>query len=155
VARPILRLTQDPLPRIDMSRLRENHQRTRLLDRKSTPNKTYPCPRLDPHKLPVSISAPGGTGDDPSTSVNYNVDEDRKDSSGRLKGDLPKVFDGNRRETVKFLTEFKRFMTMNEARGAPIAKDPINKAAYFLSRIRGRNVEGWNMWMCVRSKKSR
>jgi Retrotransposon gag protein len=42
---------------------------------------------------------------------------------------------------MSFLTQFKRFMLMNQ--NAAIACDPCAKAAFFLSLIGGPKVEGW------------
>ena len=40
-----------------------------------------------------------------------------------------------------FLTQFKRFMLMNQQ--ASIAQDPICKASYFLSLMGGPKVDAW------------
>ncbi len=58
-----------------------------------------------------------------------------------LEGNPPKAFDGNRARTIQFLTQFKRFMLMNQK--ANIAKDPIAKCCYFLALFEGSKVEGW------------
>jgi hypothetical protein len=65
------------------------------------------------------------------------------DRRGQLEGEPPRYFDGDHRKTLGFLVEFKRFMLMN--RGMLIATDPLRKAAYFLSRIRGLDMEGWKL----------
>src|SRR5260221_6537728 len=59
----------------------------------------------------------------------------------RLEGNPPDRFDGSRDWTMHFLTQFHRFMLMNN--DATIAHDPIKKCGYFLSLIEGPKVEGW------------
>ena len=59
----------------------------------------------------------------------------------RLEGTPPDRFDGNCERMLRFLTQFKRFMLMND--GATISHNPIKRCAYFLSLIEGSKVEGW------------
>src|SRR5712691_9833791 len=59
----------------------------------------------------------------------------------RLEGNPPDHFDDSRDRTMRFLTQFCRFMLMNN--DATIAHDPIKKCGYFLSLIEGPKVEGW------------
>jgi hypothetical protein len=42
-----------------------------------------------------------------------------------------------------FLSNFKRFMTMNQ--GTAIARDLFKKCAYFLSLVEGDAMKGWVM----------
>ena len=81
---------------------------------------------------------PRGTGDDPMTLADARSD---KNDYLRLEGTPPDRFDGNRERTLRFLTQFKRFMLMND--GATISRNPIKRCAYFLSLIEGSKVEGW------------
>ena len=86
---------------------------------------------LPPHR-------PRGTGDDPMmlTDVRKN-----KDDYLCLEGTPPDQFDRNCECMLRFLTQFKRFMLMNN--GATISRNPIKRCAYFLSLIKGSKVEGW------------
>ena len=84
---------------------------------------------------------PCGDGDDPFTLANLDNDEEKDSKHRRLEGNPPKAFDGDRAQTIRFLTQFKRFMLMN--RKADIAKDPITKCCYFLALFKGSKVEGW------------
>jgi len=79
--------------------------------------------------------------DDPFTLANLDDNEEKDSKHRRLEGNPPKVFDGDRAQTIRFLTQFKRFMLMN--RKADIAKDPIAKCCYFLALFKGSKVEGW------------
>jgi hypothetical protein len=65
----------------------------------------------------------------------------KQDGGGRLDGIPPAKFKGDRAQTMPFLREFRRFMRIN--RKASIAKDPWMKAAYFLSLVEGREIQGW------------
>ena len=67
----------------------------------------------------------------------------RNDNNGRtrLKGDLPKYFEGNWGKTIDFLITFKRFIIMN--RDSAIARDPYKKCAYFMGCIQGQKTQGW------------
>src|SRR5882757_2866453 len=85
---------------------------------------------------------PRGTGDDPYTLGDLDG-EDKPSGNGRLEGVVPTAFDGDRSKTMKFLTDFKSFMLMNE--DARIAKNPMKRCAYFLSLIQGTQVEGWSL----------
>jgi hypothetical protein len=60
-----------------------------------------------------------------------------------MEGIPPKPFTGDRSETDFFLSNFKRFMTMNC--GTAIARDSFKKCAYFLSLIEGDATKGWVM----------
>src|ERR1700748_2232600 len=84
------------------------------------------------HQIPPLPRQPRGTGDDPFGITDLSSEEDKKkDQGGRLEGDPPAFFEGDRSKTIAFLAEFKRFMMMN--RKATIARDPISKSTYFLS----------------------
>ena len=67
-------------------------------------------------------------------------EEDRPKGNGRLEGNPPNRFTGDRNKTNKFLTQFKQFMLMNT--GACIACNPMARCAYFLSLIDGPKVKG-------------
>ena len=82
---------------------------------------------------------PRGTGDNPFTMGDLNEDKKPK-SNGRLEGNPPDHFTGDRNKTNKFLTQFKRFMLMNA--GACIARNLMARCAYFLLLIDGPKVEG-------------
>ena len=55
---------------------------------------------------------PKGTGDDPMQLNNLSNDNDVKDIC--LEGIPPDRFEGDRNKMVSFLTQFKRFMLMNQ-----------------------------------------
>jgi len=82
-----------------------------------------------------------GDGDDPFTLADLDDKEEKDIKHRHLEGNPPKAFDGNRARTIQFLTQFKRFMLMNQK--ANIAKDPIAKCCYFLALFEGSKVEGW------------
>ncbi len=84
---------------------------------------------------------PHGDGDDPFTIADLDNDEEKDTKHRRLEGNPPKAFDSNQAQTIRFLTQFKRFMLMN--RKADITKDPIAKCCYFLALFEGSKVEGW------------
>ncbi len=60
---------------------------------------------------------------------------------GRLKGNPLDKFNGERNDTNDFLMRFRQFMSLNH--DAAIARDPIKKATYFLSFIKGNKTKGW------------
>jgi hypothetical protein len=69
---------------------------------------------------------------------------------GPLKGDkpdltlgIPPEFDGDRANAILFLTQFERFIQLNDK--TRIARDPVNQAAYFLYTMRRPHitVENW------------
>jgi hypothetical protein len=69
-------------------------------------------------------------------------DEERpKGKPVRLKGNAPTPFDGDRSKTEYFLAEFRRYMRLNN--NSTMARDPMKKATYFLSLVKGENVHGW------------
>ena len=68
-------------------------------------------------------------------------EEERPKGNGRLEGNPPDCFTGDRNKTNKFLTQFKQFMLINT--GARIARNPMAHCAYFLSFINGPKVKGW------------
>ena len=68
-------------------------------------------------------------------------EEERPKGNGRLEGNPPDCFTGDRNKTNKFLTQFKWFMLMNA--GACIARNPMARCAYFLSLIDRPKVKGW------------
>lgn len=69
-----------------------------------------------------------------------NVKKDKGDYL-HLEETPPDQFDGNHKRTLRFLTQFKRFMLMND--GAMISCNPIKRCTYFLSLIEGSKVKGW------------
>ena len=83
---------------------------------------------------------PRGTGDDPFGLANL-AGGLMDDKPVRLEGIPLDKFEGNRAKTHQFLTQFKRFMMMN--RRSAIARDPLSKAAYFLSLVGGSKADGW------------
>ena len=56
---------------------------------------------------------------------------------------IPPEFDGDRSNAIFFLTQFERFIWLNDK--TRIASDPINRAAYFLYIMRGPRItiENW------------
>ena len=127
---------------------------TPYVEPQSTQPLPYEIPRRDipfdddddePMDPPVGSSAtnipprrPRGTGDDPMMITALDAP---RDGYLRLEGNPPDRFDGSRERTLRFLTQFRRFMLMNN--DVTIARDPIKKCAYFLSLIEGPRVEGW------------
>jgi len=83
---------------------------------------------------------PQGTGDNPfgMTDLYTTMDQPKW---GRLEGNLPNKFDGERNDTNDFLMHFRQFMALN--RDASITRDPIKKATYFLSFMKGNKTKGW------------
>ena len=81
---------------------------------------------------------PAGTGDDPMTLDALTAP---RGEYLRLEGNPPDRFDGDRERTMRFLTQFRRFMLMNN--DATIARDPIKKCSYFLSLMGGSKVDSW------------
>ena len=81
---------------------------------------------------------PRGTGNDPMMLADV---QNNKDDYLCLEGTPPDRFDGNCERTLHFLTQFKRFMLIND--GAMILHNLIKWCAYFLSLIEGSKVEGW------------
>ncbi len=60
---------------------------------------------------------------------------------GWLEGNPPKKFNGERNNMNDFLMRFCQFMLLN--RDVSIAQDPIKKATYFLSFMKGNKTKGW------------
>src|SRR5229473_7247760 len=60
---------------------------------------------------------------------------------GQLEGNPPDKFDGERNNTNDFLMRFHQFMSLNC--DVAIARDPIKKATYFLSFMKGNKMKGW------------
>lgn len=87
-----------------------------------------------------ALRRPKGTGDDPFTIADPGPAPNQDDDL-RLEGSPPDRFEGDRAQTLKFLTQFRRFMTMN--RGATITHDPIWQCTYFVSLVDGPKVAGW------------
>ncbi len=83
---------------------------------------------------------PWGMGDDPFRLSDLNTTTDQP-RWGRLKGNPPKKFNGERNDTNNFLMRFHQFMSLN--RDTSIARDPIKKATYFLSFMKGNKMKGW------------
>ena len=79
-------------------------------------------------------------GDDPFRLSDLNTTTDQP-RWGRLKGNPPKKFNGERNDTNNFLMRFHQFMSLN--RDTSIARDPIKKATYFLSFMKGNKMKGW------------
>ncbi len=83
---------------------------------------------------------PWGTGDDPfGISDLYTTTDQPK--WGWLEGNPPDKFDRERNNTNDFLMRFHQFMSLN--RDAAITRDPIKKATYFLSFMKGNKTKGW------------
>src|SRR6267154_564820 len=97
-------------------------------------------PRQPP---PYPPRRPRGTGDDPFGVGDLDSDdEEKKDRKPRrLEGNPSDVFAGDRSKTVSFLAEFKRFCRLNHK--ADLIRDPFKKSSYFLSLVKGPDVEGW------------
>jgi len=87
-----------------------------------------------------ALRRPKGTSDDPFTLADVGP-APNKDDDLQLEGSPPDRFEGDRAETLNFLTQFKRFMSMN--RGATITRDPIWCCAYFMSLIDAPKVAAW------------
>jgi retrotransposon gag protein len=87
---------------------------------------------------------PRGTRDDPFGIWDLPQDNEKNSPGGRLKGNPPEKFSGDRSDTSDFLMRFKQFMSLN--RMSAIARDPIRKATYFLSFMTGTKTKGWT-WM--------
>ena len=83
---------------------------------------------------------PQGTGDDPFGIEDLYTTTDQP-KWGRLEGNPPEKFDGERNDTNNFLMRFRQFMSLNC--DASIARDPIKKATYFLSFMKGNKMKGW------------
>jgi hypothetical protein len=85
---------------------------------------------------------PQGTGDNPF-GINDLTSEASHPSDNNvcLEGIPPNKFKGDRAKTIPFLTQFKRFMLMNQC--AVITQDPYMKSAFFLSLMKGPKVKGW------------
>ncbi len=79
---------------------------------------------------------PWGTGDDPFGIADLHTTMDQP-RWGRLEGNLPDKFDGER----DFLMWFHQFMSLNW--DAAIARDLIKKVTYFLSFMKGNKMKGW------------
>jgi hypothetical protein len=84
---------------------------------------------------------PRETGDDPFGIWDLPQDNEKNSLGGRLKGNPPKKFSGDRSDTSDFLMRFKQFMSLNQT--SAIARDPIRKATYFLSFMTGTKTKGW------------
>ena len=83
---------------------------------------------------------PWGTGDNPFGIEDLYTTTDQP-QWGRLEGNPPEKFDGKRNDTNDFLMRFCQFMSLN--RDTAIARDPIKKATYFLSFMKGNKTKGW------------
>jgi retrotransposon gag protein len=96
----------------------------------------------DPHR-------PRGTGDDPFGVWDLPQDNEKSSPGGRLEGNPPEKFSGDRSDTSDFLMHFKQFMSLN--RTSAITRDPIRKATYFLSFMTGTKMKGWtqmqSLWL--------
>jgi hypothetical protein len=58
-------------------------------------------------------------------------------------GSLPRIFDGDRTQAKAFLTEFLRYLILNQ--GVPGFESPIQQVALALTLIKGEKV---NLWVC-------
>src|SRR5258708_3913278 len=83
---------------------------------------------------------PKGTGDDPFGVEDLSLAIDQP-KWGRLEGNPPEKFNGERNDMNNFLMRFHQFMSLN--RDASIARDPIKKATYFFSFMKGNKTKGW------------
>src|SRR5260370_1375184 len=83
---------------------------------------------------------PRGSGDDPFGMEDLYTTTDQP-KWGRLEGNPPEKFNGERNDTNDFLMRFCQFMSLN--RDTAIARDPIKKATYFLSFMKGNKTKGW------------
>jgi retrotransposon gag protein len=92
---------------------------------------------------------PKGTGDNPFGIWDLLQDSEKNSPGGRLEGNPPEKFSGDRSDTSDFLMRFKQFMSLN--RTSAIARDPIRKATYFLSFMTGTKTKGWtrmqSLWL--------
>jgi retrotransposon gag protein len=84
---------------------------------------------------------PRGTEDDPFGIWDLPQNNEKSSLGGRLKGNPPEKFSGDRSDTSDFLMRFKQFMSLN--RTLAIARDPIQKAMYFLSFMTRTKTKGW------------
>jgi hypothetical protein len=66
-----------------------------------------------------------------------------RDHFNKMEGIPPKPFTGDWSKMDFFLSNFKRFMTMNYR--TAIARDPFKKCTYFLLLIEGPATKGWVM----------
>jgi hypothetical protein len=111
----------------------------------SRPKKDEPMRILAGHLTEMECQPPRrpwGTEDNPFGVNNLNLESSHpSDSNVHLEGIPPNKFKGDRAKTVPFLTQFKRFMLMNQH--AAIVQDPYMKSAFFLSLIDGPKVKGW------------
>jgi len=67
---------------------------------------------------------PRGDGDDPFTLADLDNEKEKGSKHQRLEGNPPKAFDGDRAQTIRFLTQFKRFMLMNQKPTSPKTQLP-------------------------------
>ncbi len=81
-----------------------------------------------------------GMGDDPFGIADLHTTMDQS-QWGQLEGNPPDKFDGERNNTNDFLMRFHQFMSLNC--DVAIARDPIKKATYFLSFMKGNKMKGW------------
>jgi len=107
------------------------------LDEDEDPDNDYPIQSSATNRPPCQPGQPGGTGEDPMALAAMQ-------STGylHLKGNPPDHFNSDRSCTRHFLTQFRQFMLMND--GATIAQNDIKKCTYFLSLLKGPQVEGWS-----------
>ena len=85
----------------------------------------------------LPLHRPRGNGDDLMTLADIRTG---KDDYLHLESTPPNQFNRNCQCTLRFLTQFKWFMLMND--GATISCNPIKQCTYFLSLIEGSKVEG-------------
>src|SRR5258708_9515713 len=83
--------------------------------------------------------APQGMGDDPFGLTDLHTMDQPKWE--QVEGKTPNKCDGERNNTNDFLMRFHQFMSLN--RDAAVARDPIKKATYFLSFMKGNKTKGW------------
>jgi hypothetical protein len=92
---------------------------------------------------------PKGTGDDPFSIWDLPQDIEKNMPGGQLKGNSSEKFSGDCSDTSDFLMRFRQFMSLNQM--SAIARDPIQKATYFLSFMTGTKTKGWtqmqSLWL--------
>jgi hypothetical protein len=84
---------------------------------------------------------PRGTRDDPYSIWDLPQVTGKDIQGERLKGNPLEKFYGDCSNTSDFLMQFKQFMSLDQT--SAIAKDPIQKATYFLSFMAGTKMKGW------------
>jgi hypothetical protein len=144
VAQPFFEVNHWLMNRIDMEALKSSGIPILRPSRTPTP---LPDPLNAKYEPPQQSSqttqgrCPRGTRDNPFGVDNLCDESPIHKKYLRIESIPPDKFNGNRAKTHQFLTQFKRFMMMNQQ--ATIAKDPISRSAYFLSLIKGPEANAW------------